>query len=42
MLVMNFTIVDDQILTINNILNPDKLAYISQSPPPQTDVPAGS
>jgi RNA polymerase sigma-70 factor (ECF subfamily) len=43
MLVMNFTIVNNQILTINNILNPDKLAYISQSPtPPQTDIPADS
>ena len=37
-LVMNFTIVDDQITTIRNIVNPDKLTYIAQSPAP----PAGS
>lgn len=32
-LVMNLTIVNDQITTIRNVLNPDKLIYLNQAPP---------
>jgi len=40
-LVMNFEIIDNQITCIRNILNPDKLAFIDQSPTPPvgTDIP---
>lgn len=41
-LVMNFEIVDNQITCIRNILNPDKLAFMNQSPTPPvgSDIPA--
>ena len=35
--VMNFTIVDNQITTIRNVINPDKLAYLAHSDVPPTE-----
>ena len=39
--VMNFTIVDNRIVTIRNVINPDKLTFMAQSPTPHvgSDVP---
>lgn len=42
-LVMNFEIVDNQITTIRNILNPDKLAYLAHTDvPPPSDLPSAN
>ena len=41
-LVMNFEIVDDKITCIRNVINPEKLSFISHSPTPPvgSDIPA--
>lgn len=43
-LVMNLTIVGDRITAIHNVLNPDKLVFLDQRPPPENgiELPAGN